>query len=61
MTSDDLNPESVVDTETAAGILGVEPDRIIAMIDEGLLHPLEGHGKPTFDVTEVRAVHHLGG
>ncbi|HST83964.1 MAG TPA: hypothetical protein VLL08_19680 [Kineosporiaceae bacterium] len=61
MTSNDLSPESVIDVEGAAGILGVEPGQIIAMIDEGLLHPLEGHRSPTFDTTEVQAVRGLGG
>jgi len=67
MTSDDPRPHSdlgsasVVDTDGAARILEVEPARIPDLIDQGLLHPLEGHRSPTFDVAEVRAVHGLGG
>jgi hypothetical protein len=61
MTSNDLRPESVIDVDGAAGLLGVEPGQIIAMIDEGLLHPLEGHRSPTFDIAEVQAVRGLGG
>jgi hypothetical protein len=67
MTSDDLRPdgagrpESVVDSDGAATMLGVEPSRIPELIDQGLLHPLEGYGSPTFDTSEVQAVHSLGG
>jgi len=67
MTSDDPRPHgdldstSTVDTDGAARILEVEPTRIPELIDQGLLHPLEGHRSPTFDVSEVQAVHNLGG
>jgi hypothetical protein len=53
--------QQVMDVATAAELLGVPPDRVLAMVDEGLLHPLAGTDHPTFDATEVRALHDLGG
>ena len=61
MTSAEPNPESIVDIGGAAEILEVEPGRIKAMVEEGLLHPLPGRPEPAFDLAEVRAVHNLGG
>ena len=51
----------VMDVATAAEVLGVPPDRVLAMVDEGLLHPRDETDHPTFDTAEVRAVHDLGG
>jgi hypothetical protein len=51
----------VMDVATAAEVLGVPQDRVVAMVDEGLLHPLDGTDHPTFDAAEVHALHDLGG
>jgi hypothetical protein len=50
--------------EQAAEVLGVDADRVRAMIDEDLLHPLDGTDDtdgPRFDPAEVDALHNLGG
>jgi hypothetical protein len=60
MTADPAQP--VMDVATAAEVLGVPPDRVLAMVDEGLLHPVDGDGGgPVFDGAEVHALHDLGG
>jgi hypothetical protein len=61
MTSNDQNPESVLDADAAARILGVESDQIDAMVEQGLLNPLAGHQERRFDASEVRAVRTQGG
>jgi hypothetical protein len=53
--------EPLLDLEAAAAALGVEPERVLAMVDAGLLHQVQGHAEPRFDANEVRAVHDLGG
>ena len=53
--------DETVDVTTAAGILEVQPEQIQAMVDEGLLTPLEGHDQPTFSTAEVHATKNLGG
>jgi hypothetical protein len=53
--------QPVMDVATAAGVLGVPPERVLVMVEEGLLHPMDGSDHPTFDATEVRALHDLGG
>jgi excisionase family DNA binding protein len=48
--------------DEAAELLGVPRDRVLAMVDEGLLHPVGSGGEPLeLDAAEVRAVHDLGG
>ena len=53
--------DETVDVTTAAGILEVQPEQIQAMVDEGLLTPLDGHAETTFSAAEVRAAKNLGG
>ena len=42
----------------AAEILQVTPDRVRALVEQGLLDPVDGD---RFDPAQVRAVHDLGG
>lgn len=58
---DSAAAESVMDVRTAAEVLGVQPEQVSAMIDEGLLHPLDGHAEPVLDAAEVHAVRAMGG
>jgi len=52
----------VMGVDEAAAVLGVTPDRVLAMVDEGLLHPVDSGGDGLqLDAEEVRAVHDLGG
>jgi len=53
--------QPVMDVAGAAGVLGVPPERVLAMVEEGLLHPLDGADHPVFDASEVQALHDLGG
>jgi hypothetical protein len=56
-----MTDETLLDVESAAGVLGVEPDRVRTMVEEGLLTPVEDREPPHFRETEVRAVRNLGG
>jgi hypothetical protein len=53
--------QPAMDVTTAADVLGVPPGRVLAMIEEGLLHPIPGSDDPQLDANEVHAVHNLGG
>ena len=54
--------QPVMDVATAAEVLEVTPDRVLVMVEEGLLHPVgDGDGGPVFDGAEVHALHDLGG
>ena len=55
------HPTVQVDADEAARILEVTPDRIPVLVDEGLLHPLEGAEGLRFDRAEVEAVRLIGG
>jgi hypothetical protein len=47
--------------DEAAEILGVDAERVRAMVGEDLLHPVDGTDGTRFDAAEVRALHDLGG
>ena len=53
--------EDLVDAEEAARLLEVTPDRIMVMVDEGLLEPVHAAGGPRFARGEVEALRELGG
>ena len=56
----DAAAAQTVDDREAADILGVEPGRLDAMVEEGLLEP--GDGEPRrFLRAEVLALRNLGG
>ncbi|UDY37507.1 helix-turn-helix domain-containing protein [Dermatobacter hominis] len=56
------DPTGALTPEEAAEALQVRPDRIAAMVDEGLLHPLGGPGEAQrFSRAEVEAVRLQGG
>jgi len=62
MTTDDsAGTESVMSLAAAAEALGVQPQQVDAMIDEGLLNPVEGHAEPMLDAAQVHAVRNQGG
>jgi hypothetical protein len=52
----------LVDVESAAGLLGVQADRVEAMVEEGMLTPVDpSQAEPQFRIEEVRALNELGG
>jgi hypothetical protein len=52
----------LLDVDGAAGLLGVQPDRVEAMVEEGMLHPVDpSQAEVQFRVEEVRALTQLGG
>jgi hypothetical protein len=55
------HPVVEVDVEEAAGILEVSADRIPVLVEEGLLHPVDGSDGARFDRSEVEAVRLIGG
>ncbi|MFI7587054.1 hypothetical protein ACIB24_08270 [Spongisporangium articulatum] len=58
----DENTDELVDLDRAASLIGVQPDRVEAMVEEGLLHPVDpSQAEPQFRVEEVKAVAMLGG
>ena len=56
-----LNPDDVVDAETAARMLEVTPDRIDVLVADGLLDPVPDRGDRVFSVASVVAVRSQGG
>ena len=55
------HPTVQVDADEAAGILEGTPDRIPVLVEEGLLHPVDGSDGQRFDRSEVEAVRLIGG
>ena len=53
--------KDLVDTAEAARLLEVTPDRIMVMVEEGLLEAVPGAGDPRFVRGEVEALRELGG
>jgi|tagenome__1003787_1003787.scaffolds.fasta_scaffold17752382_1 hypothetical protein len=53
--------EPPIDVAAAADVLGVTPSRVLAMVAEGLLHPVGDDDEPRFRAVEVHALHDLGG
>ena len=53
--------DDVISLDEAAEMLQITPDRVRAMVEEGLLDPVSGGEPPRFDPAQVRAVHDLGG
>jgi hypothetical protein len=52
----------VMGLDEAAALLGTTRDRVLAMVAQGLLHPVaSGDDGLELDAEEVRAVHDLGG
>jgi maltose-binding protein MalE len=55
------HPTVEVDADEAARILEVAADRIPVLVEEGLLHPVDGSQGQRFDRSEVEAVRLIGG
>jgi hypothetical protein len=54
-------PSELVDIDEASVILGVTPDRVRVMVEDGLIVPAESGGEPRFRRAELVAVRELGG
>jgi hypothetical protein len=62
MTDDaPLQPDDLVDAETAARLLEVTPDRIDVLVADGLLEPVPGRDDRVFNAADVTAVRAQGG
>lgn len=53
--------EDLVDVDEAARLLEVTTDRIMVMVEEGLLEAVPDAGDPRFVRAEVEALRELGG
>lgn len=53
--------EDLVDVEEAARLLEVTADRIMVLVEEGLLEDIGGASQPRFERQEVIALRELGG
>lgn len=53
--------EDVVDVEEAARLLEVTADRIMVLVEEGLLEDIGEASQPRFERQEVIALRELGG
>lgn len=53
--------QDLIDLDEAARLLEVTPDRIMVMVEEGLLEPIGGSGETRFGRGEVEALRELGG
>lgn len=53
--------QDMVDVEEAARLLEVTPDRIMVLLEEGLLEDVGGGDQPRFERQEVIALRELGG
>jgi hypothetical protein len=56
-----LRPDDVIDIRTAAELLGIRQEQVGVMIEDGLLHPLDGQDEPTLQMAEVMALRSQGG
>lgn len=65
---DAAGPDDLIDAEEAGRLLGVTPERVEVLVDEGLLNPVppsavavrDGSGEVQFRRAEVMAVRELG-
>ena len=53
-------PDDMVDAQEASALLEVPPDRVDALVEEGLLAAFGDGGERRFRRSEVLAVHDLG-
>jgi hypothetical protein len=58
MTDED---QDLVDVEEAARLLEVTRDRVMVLVEEGLLEPIGDTDEPRFGRGEVEALRELGG
>lgn len=58
MTDED---KDLIDVDEAAHLLEVTPDRIMVLVEEGLLEPIGDNDEPRFGRGEVEALRELGG
>jgi hypothetical protein len=58
MTDED---HDLIDVGEAAQLLEVTPDRIMVLVEEGLLEPIGDSDEPRFGRGEVEALRELGG